>query len=511
MVKTEERAPHNTEAQQIARISCVSDGFSRDLEQKEKEIVRQLMVAETDKRESMLALEQIKKLGDQYNALIGDFYNEHDKEKVSLDLVLPPTSDITEQRRKSVPVLFVGGSGNQSPNISPANASSCPDNSAELLRAKEVELRRVVARAQEEAARVATLRNQKDELQQRLLAEVDKWRGAIKEIKRGIESKEREIVRLSFLAEQDKKTGMFLSQQISQLKKSIEGFFQAGESKPEHLCNILSRCSSYTDLPSPPLSPLHTTSPSHSSTTMRTALGRERDACMCDDAQKTIELARVKTISEQEAKRLEALKIIVEDLKQGLVAELQEADEQLGLKMQEFKQKQLAIEKVAARAERERSRSLFLKEEIVKLTAALGNGASRKSSKKKHSKSPEYGPDKAYFSEFSELCDLENPSSHSSSLPLAIARNLQTPADPAMYIFSPPTRAIPISPASECIYMQKLKDIQVLNKASAKKDEELARLKKLAEAERCRHLLLKDKFEELRNEMREKERSGHTL
>lgn len=47
--------------------------------------------------------------------------------------------------------------------------------------------------------------------------------------------------------------------------------------------------------------------------------------------------------------------------------ELKEADEQLELKMQEFKQKQLAIEKVAARAERERNRSMFLKEEIVSM------------------------------------------------------------------------------------------------------------------------------------------------
>jgi len=192
--------------------------------------------------------------------------------------------------------------------------------------------------------------------------------------------------------------------------------------------------------------------------------------------------------------------------------ELQEADEQLGMKMQEYMQKQQAIEKVAARAERERNRSMFLKEEIIKLTNALGNGVRNDATpKKKGSKAPEYGPDVAYLSEFSELCDLENPSNHSSSLPLAIVRNLQTPSDPSQYIFSPPCRSIPISPASECIYMQKLKDIAVLNRETSKKDEELTRLKKLAEAERCRHLLLKDKFEELRTEMREKELSGHTV
>lgn len=54
---------------------------------------------------------------------------------------------------------------------------------------------------------------------------------------------------------------------------------------------------------------------------------------------------------------------------------------------------------------------------------------------------------------------------------------------PTKDIFSPPCRTITISPASECIYMQKLKDIAVLNRETSKKDEELTRLKKLAEAE----------------------------
>ena len=56
--------------------------------------------------------------------------------------------------------------------------------------------------------------------------------------------------------------------------------------------------------------------------------------------------------------------------------------------------------------------------------------------------------------------------------------------------------------------MQKLKDIAVLKRETSKKDEELVRLKKLAEAERCRHLLLKDKVEQLRSEMREREAYG---
>lgn len=102
---------------------------------------------------------------------------------------------------------------------------------------------------------------------------------------------------------------------------------------------------------------------------------------MLEDEKKTQELARVKLIVEQESKRVDSLKAKVEgtityqhklkvnnscaELKQGLVAELQQADEQLEMKMQEFMQKQLAIEKVTARAERERARSYFLKDEIV--------------------------------------------------------------------------------------------------------------------------------------------------
>jgi hypothetical protein len=58
------------------------------------------------------------------------------------------------------------------------------------------------------------------------------------------------------------------------------------------------------------------------------------------------------------------------------------------------------------------------------------------------------------------------------------------------------------------MYVQKLKDIAALKRETSKKEEELVRLKKLAEAERCRHLLLKDKFEQLRTEMREREAYG---
>jgi hypothetical protein len=114
---------------------------------------------------------------------------------------------------------------------------------------------------------------------------------------------------------------------------------------------------------------------------MCTVIGKETETIMLEDEKKTQELARVKLIVEQESKRVDSLKAKVEgtityqhklkvnnscaELKQGLVAELQQADEQLEMKMQEFMQKQLAIEKVTARAERERARSYFLKDEIV--------------------------------------------------------------------------------------------------------------------------------------------------
>jgi hypothetical protein len=396
-------------------------------------------------------------------------------------------------------------------------------------------LQRVTARAQQEAAKATFLRKKKEELQQQLVTECGKLNHNIKQMKQNIAHKEKEISRLSFLAEQDKKTGMFLCQQIAQLRKSIEGFLQAKEeSKPESLCNILARCSSSTDLyGSPPSSPVSCVAPVHTTTTMRTAIGKETEMLMLEDEKKSQELARVKLIVEQESKRVEYLKAKVEELKQALVAELQRADEQLSFKMKEFMQKQQAIEKVAARAERERARSVFLKDEIVKLTNTLGMG--KESSTKRKGKNDEYGPDMAYLSSFSELSslpdtpgglapsgndskpsqgDAPSPSphpppgdvvsqqQHATSLPLSILRGRDAPN---MYIFSPPCRTIPISPASESIYAQKLKDIAVLNRETTKKDEELVRLKKLAEAERCRHLLLKDKFDQLRIEIRERE------
>jgi len=47
-----------------------------------------------------------------------------------------------------------------------------------------------------------------------------------------------------------------------------------------------------------------------------------------------------------------------------------------------------------------------------------------------------------------------------------------------------------------------MKDLELLEKEKKKKDEELTRLKRLAEAERCRHLLLKDKMQELKDELK---------
>ena len=101
------------------------------------------------------------------------------------------------------------------------------------------------------------------------MIELNKRKHFIKDTKESIERKEKEISRLSFLAEQDKTTGMFLCQQISreyerkreregereseiegyeadqyllfltELKRSLEGFLQAREeSKPETLCNV---------------------------------------------------------------------------------------------------------------------------------------------------------------------------------------------------------------------------------------------------------------------------------
>lgn len=584
----------NRDKKNARLIGQTANECSSELEQKEKEIERKLLIAEKDKRETMYSLDCIKKLTDQFQALVDDFKLDVNRDEISLDFSLPPSViDTIERRRNSMhgtgmttmngmnanamttiesnndspngspnrPAHFYSLHTSHSPNHSPSSSNnhsslssnnhfmhsplssvSAIENYTEQLKAKEAELKRVTMRAQQESAKATFFRKRKDDLQQRLSTEVDSRRNTIKLTKQNIAYKEKEISRLSFLAEQDKKTGMFLCQQIAQLKKSIEGFLQAREeSKPETLCNILTRCASSSGFyTSPPSSPLHNSSylRSSSSSIMRTALGRETEALLIEDDKKTQELARVKCIVEQESKRVDSLKVKVAELKQGLVAELQEADEQLEQKMQEFVQKQLAIEKVQARAERERARSLFLKNEIINLGNALGVGIGRT----KKGKGDEYAPDVAYLSEFSDLCDLEtsaveptpetlkdgevpttptlssssslssstssSASTHASSLPLSIATNLRT-RDPSMYVFSPPCRTIPISPASEGIYMQKLKDIAVLNRETTKKDEELARLKRLAEAERCRHLLLKDKFDQLHQDLRDRQ-LGHT-
>lgn len=69
--------------------------------------------------------------------------------------------DNEKERRKSV-TCIPSGCENQSPNISPVHSSSLQENYVELLRSKEVELRRVITRAQEESSRASLLLKKKD-------------------------------------------------------------------------------------------------------------------------------------------------------------------------------------------------------------------------------------------------------------------------------------------------------------------------------------------------------------
>jgi len=290
--------------------------------------------------------------------------------------------------------------------------------------------------------------------------------------------------------------------QISKLKKSLEAFVSVRvDNKSKQLQHIIASCGTddislssspylqgqFLLLPVDSLSP-----PSLSRNTC--PLRVEADNMVRENARKDCELARVRAIADAERKRTDTLKEQAEELKQALVEELQEVDRAVNSKLREIRNKQEAIQKVSARANRERSRSCFLRDEIVKLTTALAQERHVDVAKTKN----EYGPDVAYLSEFSELSELDPQ-------PSPVAPNLFN--DPIEITQSPPCRSIALSlggaSSSEClIFSQKMKDLELLEKEKTKRDEELTKMKKLAEAERCRHLLLRDKMQELKDELK---------
>jgi len=237
----------------------------------------------------------------------------------------------------------------------------------------------------------------------------------------------------------------------------------------------------------------------------KSALRLHVDGLIRENIRKDNELARVRAIADAEKQQATTLKDKAEDLKNALVSELEGADRALESRLKEIRNKQEAIQKVSARAVRERSRSCVLLDEIKKLTTALAQES--KDDSFREFKKSEYGPDTAYLAEFSELIELDNQT------PMVV--EIQPISDPAKLVHSPPLKAIQLSfdggsTSTECIiFTQKMRDLECLEKEKAKKDEELVRLKRLAEAERCRFLLLKDKAQELKNELRSiRNRSG---
>lgn len=244
-------------------------------------------------------------------------------------------------------------------------------------------------------------------------------------------------------------------------------------------------------------------------------LRAETDSLLRAQACKDEELCRVSAIAGAEACRVSVLKSKCDEIQHVITAELQEVNERLELKIKQIRNQQDAIHKVMARAELERAKACALNEELnnLRTKCSENNGA-----KPVELKKSEFLPDKAYFSEFKELSDLipvsdintpndptanpgkgnVNPHLHTHSF----QHSPTSPCgcvDPLMYIQSPPSKQVSFLELQE-VYKQRLQDIVTLDREAARMDEELARVKRLKEAEYARRLLLAQKLKDIKED-----------
>lgn len=519
----------------------------------ERDIVRLTMIAEKDKRESIACTNKIKKLREQLQVLLdnpGDeirrCYSENDlvaqySDKAGFSVTPPPSSMPTFRPMQNSSLrLNTTNTENKSPNISPNLSPLLDDNISKsqestrlekILAAKEDELARVKQRAREEAARAAKFREEEEELTRVVAAELELRKRANQDMRTSIARKEREIQRLMMLAEKDKRNGMFMRDQIESQKKTLVAFAKAhGEKRPE-LLRVIHSCDDIV-IPSSPSPSIATTTGSYSSSgsitplsltptspsgvsMLRTSsnssscsspLRAEADSLLRAEAHKEEELHRVSAIAGMEASRASILKSKANELKQVIANELQGANEELERKIRKIRNQQDAIHKVVARAEAERARACLLHEQLSALTKQLYGNQGDPSANE--AKTNEFLPDKAYLSEFKELTalvpvsDLNTPND-----PITNPSNKDDPhshayssqcncVDPITVVQSPPCKQISFC-ESEAVFVQKLQDMEALDRESARVDEELTRVKRLKEAEIARRMLLAEKVIDL--------------
>jgi hypothetical protein len=377
------------------------------IEKTEKEIVRLTMIAEKDKRESIACTNKIKKLREQLQDLLDNSqgeeirrcYSENDlaaqfNDKYACSMT-PPASSLPSFRVPLPNSSLRADAENKSPNISP-KLSPLPDELSKsqestklekVLASKEDELTRVKQRAKEEAARASLLRREEEELVKTVANEMESRMRANQDMKAAIAKKEREIQRLTMLAERDKRTGMFMRDQIEHQKKTLTAFSNAHADKRPELLRVINSCDEIVVPSSPtascsagsysstgsitPLS-LTPTSPSNISLLRSSSLvglcssplKAEADTLLRVDATKEEELFRVSAIAEMEACKASILKTKAEEMKRVIATELQVANEELERKIKKIRIQQDAIHKVVARAEVERAKACALHEEL---------------------------------------------------------------------------------------------------------------------------------------------------
>eukprot|EP01111_Echinosteliopsis_oligospora_P014111 TRINITY_DN5240_c0_g1_i1.p1 TRINITY_DN5240_c0_g1~~TRINITY_DN5240_c0_g1_i1.p1 ORF type:complete len:581 (+),score=122.44 TRINITY_DN5240_c0_g1_i1:124-1743(+) len=493
--------------------------------QTEKEIVLFLRNAEKDKSDYIYHTNALRQRRQQLIDLIDDFHYEISDRNEALHRLNIHSTELFP---------FSCNKNNSNPTITHNPAVCCIqaqrelselEKAKEVLHQKELERSRVARRAADDRTRASCARASSEEMAITLAKETECFMDVIRFMKTHLQKIDREINRIIILAEKDKLNAVTYSAQISQFKRHIEALKSLKDdpkispSLDSHDMNNmhsnLSRLDSNEDLScilssSPqstdsdtdrrhsPISNLSLQLPDPHHYGTKTKLGKEAHQLAERIQQAKIELDRVTVIANAEKSHALSLKDTVEEMKYGVVGFVKAADDAVGKKAREVKQKQYYIDRYAHRAEKDRIASALLRNQINRTIQHIQEekpGVPIRKSRKN-----EWAVEDAYFSQFVELGDLGKENSDpalSASLPLDIAKSFECPG---LDIMSTSAGVHLADGAPEGLFVQKMKDLDMLTKELQKKDEQLDRIRRLAEAEKNRHILWKDKFHELQNE-----------
>ncbi|GAM20297.1 hypothetical protein SAMD00019534_034720, partial [Acytostelium subglobosum LB1] len=256
--------------------------LSSQINSREKEIERLARIAERDKLDSMSYLQQINEFREILAAFLKDFYTDetnaetlerkkHIETTTTLLINLADGSHNNGSTSKSIfnsPTVSraMGGGGepskeliqsmafwehtqtqspststshlvvnNDAPLVETSNPEESVGNLVSSFQNKDEELERVKTRQQSLLAKSQYLKDKYNEMSTLLQSERDHWKSRIDQVRKDVESKEKDICRLLMVAETQKKASIEYIDQITKLSKQ----FNIDDSKKKHDYDIV--------------------------------------------------------------------------------------------------------------------------------------------------------------------------------------------------------------------------------------------------------------------------------